>query len=315
MRSLSIFALTFLAAGCNKEAPPGGGSAQSSSSGKRTFGLVAARAALQTTIFHDADRSPAVVPPAGLLTKTKYRRGADELVAYESPAQPGKKRPAIVWIAGGFDWGIGESAWAPADRSNDQSAAAFREAGLVLMLPALRGSNENPGRPECFLGEVDDVLAAAAHIAARADVDPQRIYLGGHSTGATMALLAAASTDRFRAVFAFGPIHDPRAYGDGGCLPPGKPEAEYEARAPIHWIHEIVTPTYVVEGERGNAAVLPLLAERASPPVKLLTIPDADHFSVLRPGSEVVARAIVADTGPTSAISLTPAEIAKAAAR
>lgn len=287
--------------------------------GARGFGLVAARAKLRTQIFHDSDRTPAAEPPPALLRKTKYRRGADELVAYESPVaagdKAGKRRPAIVWIAGGFDWGIGESAWAPAERSNDQSAAALREAGLVLMLPALRGSNENPGRAECFLGEVDDILAAAEHLARRPDVDPERIYLGGHSTGGTLALLAAASTDRFRAVFAFGPVHDPQVYGANGCLPEGQPAEEYAARAPIEWIHEVVTPTYVIEGEGGNVAVFPALAERASKAVKLVTVPDTDHFSVLRPGSEVVARAILADTGAKATISLDAAEISRTAAR
>jgi dipeptidyl aminopeptidase/acylaminoacyl peptidase len=40
-----------------------------------------------------------------------------------------------------------------------------------------------------------------------------RIYLGGHSTGGTLALLVAESSDRFRSVFAFGPTDDIRGYG------------------------------------------------------------------------------------------------------
>lgn len=258
-------------------------------------------------------------PPSALFRKTKFRRGSEELVAYESPPLAGEhagtRRPAIVWIAGGFDWGIGESAWAPAERGNDQSAAAFREAGLILMLPALRGSNESPGRAECFLGEVDDILATVEHLARRPDVDPGRIYLGGHSTGGTLALLAAASTDRFRAVFAFGPVHDPQAYGANGCLPEGQAAQEYAARAPVEWIHEVVTPTYVIEGAQGNAEVLPLLSERASKAVTFMIVPDTDHFSVLRPGSEAIARAILADTGDKVALSLDPAAISAAAAR
>lgn len=308
-----------LAGACKK--PSTGSGVEPSDQGARApasggFGLVAARAKLRTKIFHDSDKTPAAEPPPALFRKTRYRRGSDELVAYESPAgEAGKPRPAILWIAGGFDWGIGESAWAPADRANDQSAAALREAGLILMLPALRGSNENPGRAECFLGEVDDILAAAEHLASRPDVDPQRIYLGGHSTGGTLALLAAASTDRFRAVFAFGPVHDPQVYGANGCLPEGQAAEEYQARAPVEWLHQVVTPTYVIEGERGNVAVFPLLSERASKAVTLVTVPDTDHFSVLRPGSEVVARAILADTGAKATISLDAAEISRTAAR
>ncbi len=75
-------------------------------------------------------------------------------VAYVTPVKAATKRPAMLWIAGGMDFGIGSETWEPAPRSNDQSARAFRERGLVLMRPSLRGSNENPGKNECFLGEV-----------------------------------------------------------------------------------------------------------------------------------------------------------------
>ena len=44
-------------------------------------------------------------------------------------------------------------------------------------------------------------------------VDPDQIYLGGHSTGGTLALLVAESTDRFRAIFSFGPVANMRNYG------------------------------------------------------------------------------------------------------
>jgi dipeptidyl aminopeptidase/acylaminoacyl peptidase len=55
----------------------------------------------------------------------------------------------------------------------------------------LRGGNDNPGRREGFLGEVDDVLAAADHLSKLPHIDPTQIYLGGHSTGGTLALLVA----------------------------------------------------------------------------------------------------------------------------
>ncbi|MEO7729915.1 MAG: prolyl oligopeptidase family serine peptidase [Kofleriaceae bacterium] len=302
--------------GCGKSAPPGSGSATGAGSAAAArpagFPLVAARAAVNTTIFGKADATPPDPPPKELFTLTHYHGASGELAAYETPVATGARRPAIIWIAGGFDWGIGAGSWEPAQRANDQSAAALRPRGLVLMVPALRGASGNPGKPECFLGEVDDILAARAHLAQRADVDPTRIYLGGHSTGGTLVLLAAASTDQFRAVFALGPVADPRQYGNSGCLPQGKPEAEYVARAPVEWLDSIVTPTFVIEGEHGNAAVLPLLKQRASPAVTLLTIAGASHFSAIRAVSEAIARAILADTGPRPAITLDAAAIAAA---
>jgi dipeptidyl aminopeptidase/acylaminoacyl peptidase len=235
-------------------------------------------------------------------------------VAYVSPVRGQRRRPAIVWIAGGFDWGIGASAWAPASRSNDQSARAFRDAGLVLMLPALRGSNGNPGRNECFFGEVEDIIAAADYLAGRRDVDPERIYLGGHSTGGTLVLLVAESTDRFRAVFAFGPVGDARTYGEDGCLPPDVSSREAQVRAPVEFIHQIRVPTFVIEGtEESNAAsVRELESRHGSAPVQCLLVPGADHFSVLAPGSEVVARAILADRAEAARPSITVQAIQKA---
>ena len=177
------------------------------------------------------------------------------------------------------------------------------------MYPALRGATGNAGRHECFLGEVDDVLAAAEFLARRADVDPQRVYLGGHSTGGTLVsfLAVAESTARFRAIFAFGPVADVRQYGEGGCLPGMVSPEGIKARSPIHFLREIVSPTFVIEGDQSpNGDVLPLLqakAERA--PLTFIAVRGANHFSVLAPASRLIARAIVADVGPAPSISIT----------
>jgi poly(3-hydroxybutyrate) depolymerase len=101
------------------------------------------------------------------------------------------------------------------------------------LFPALRGGNDNPGTEETFLGEVDDVIAAADYLARQKSVDPRRIYLGGHSTGGALALLVAESTDRFRAVFAFGLVsgvsHYPSQFTHCGTSIP----REIELRSPI----------------------------------------------------------------------------------
>jgi dienelactone hydrolase len=53
----------------------------------------------------------------------------------------------------------------------------------------LRGGNDNPGTKEAFLGEVDDILAAALYLARQESVDSNGIFLGGHGTGGTLVLL------------------------------------------------------------------------------------------------------------------------------
>jgi pimeloyl-ACP methyl ester carboxylesterase len=294
-----------------------GGAAQQPSAGPPLFRVAKLRARLSTKISAPTDHSPAVAPPAGVLEKVFYDAPLGKNVAYVSPVKPGAKRPAIVWIAGGMDWGIGSSAWDPQPRDNDQSARAFREAGISLMLPALRGSNESPGHNECFLGEVDDILAAGDFLAKRPDVDPTRVYLGGHSTGGTLVLLAAESTDRFRATFAFGPVADPRQYGDGGCLPATVSDIEAVPRSPVDFLRDIRTPTFVIEGARsGNAGVFPLLKKAKGPaPVEFRLIPDADHFTALASATEALAAQILADTTSQPSIEVDVKAIAARAAK
>jgi acetyl esterase/lipase len=261
--------------------------------------LAERRRAFETHVFAETDHTPAKTPPAGVLNKVTYSAPLGANVAYVTPPRKGARRPGVIWLGGGLDWSIGEGAWAKAPRSNDRSARAFREAGLALMLPALRGSNENPGKNECFFGEVEDVLAAANYLAAREDVDPERIYLVGQATGGTLALLTAASSDRFRAVFAFGPVGDARQYGTptgGGCLPETASADEVALRAPLAFMATIHTPTYVFEGGvGGNADVFEDLRAKASSRIHFTVVPNVDPASIIAPATDVIARAIASD--------------------
>jgi dienelactone hydrolase len=243
---------------------------------------------------------PVPEPPADL-KQVVYRSPAGEMAAYLSRVpDDGRKHPAIIWITGGFSNSIGESAWEPAKESNDQSARFFRQAGVVTFYPSLRGGNENPGFNETFFGEVDDVLAAAEFLASQPGIDPHRIYLGGHSTGGTLALLVAESNPRFRAVFAFGPIARVASYGDKYLTFNVEKLGETDLRSPVSWLHAIRTPTYVMEGEDGNADSLRTL-KRASKnaAIKFYEVPGKDHFSILAPYSRLIAKQIIADTGGT----------------
>ncbi len=264
-----------------------------------------------TQVSAPTARILAPTPPRGVFDLVEYPAPLGRNAAYVTPVRPGQRRPAIVWIAGGVDWGIGSSAWDPAPRENDQSARAFREAGVVLMLPSLRGSNLNPGHNEFFFGEVEDVIAAANWLATRPDVDPNRIYLGGHSTGGTLVLLVAEMSPRFRAVFAFGPVASVRTYGLP-YLPRDAPPAELAVRVPSLYMHDIRSPTFVIEGggTSGNSrSFAPLQQYVGNAPVRFVLVPDATHFSVLAPGTEAVARAILGDTGAVPHIEIAPRDI------
>ncbi|HYE44940.1 MAG TPA: prolyl oligopeptidase family serine peptidase [Caulobacter sp.] len=268
--------------------------------------LSEARAAHVTRIASkERANEPLAKPPAGTFQQVTYRSPAGDLAAYVTPAPAGGgKHPAIIWLTGGDSNTIGD-VWSPRDPRNDQSASAYRKAGIVMMFPSLRGGNQNPGHREGMYGEVDDILAAYDYLAKLPYVDPGRIYLGGHSTGGTLVLLTAEVTGRFRAVFAFGPVAQAGDYG-GRFLPAGLTDpAELRLRSPIFWLSSIRSPVFVLEGERGNADSLNVLADagRANPYLKTYLIPGADHFTVLAPVNAIIAQKILDDTGPTSTIS------------
>jgi acetyl esterase/lipase len=278
--------------------------------------LAAARQGFETKVaLPKSTPQPAPTPPKDAFLKVVYASRAGILGAYLTPnPRDGAKHPAIVWITGG-DCNTIDDVWTPKSRANDQSAAAYRKAGIVMMFPSLRGGNDNPGRREAFYGEVDDVLAAADYLARLPYVDPQRIYLGGHSTGGTLALLTAEASPRFRAVFAFGPVSKVQDYGPD-LIPTdfSRLDArEANLRSPDMWLESAAGRVFVIEGSGGNFRPFTAMRSKSrNPQVTFLAVDGASHFSVLAPANEVIARAILADTGPATRIELSEAQLAAA---
>ena len=249
----------------------------------------------------------------------RYPAAPGPLAAYVTvDPKDGQRHPALVWITGGDCNSIGDC-WTPSDRANDQTAAAYRKAGVVMMFPSLRGGNDGPGKAEKFCGETDDVAAAADYLAGLPWVDPKRIYLGGHSTGGTMALLTAETTDKFRAVFSFGPVGDVRGYGESlGAWPCDITKVNEAAiRGPGFWLASVRTPTFVLEGaEQGNAESVEAMRDSAGglPLLHWAVVPGKTHFSILAPANELLAKKVAADTGATCNVTLTSDDIAEIAA-
>lgn len=257
------------------------------------------------------------VPPPGVFDLVKYKSAVGELAAYVSPdPKDGTKRAAIVWITGGDCNTIG-NVWDDIDLTNEQSATAYRNAGIVMMFPSLRGGNQNPGIKEAFLGEVDDVVAAGEYLSKLPYVDPKRVYLGGHSSGGTMALLAAESTPLFRAAFCFGPVAAISGYlpGDGQIAMPfdHSNKVALAIRSPVLWLDSIERPTFVIEGTEGNYRPLQHIEKmNKNPFVTILAVQDADHFEILHPLNSLIAKKILTDTTAESNITLSAAEVKKA---
>lgn len=246
----------------------------------------------QTVLARSGENAgPADAPPENApFSKVKYSASSGDLVAYltKAPAD-GKQHPAIIWLTGGDTNSIGD-VWSAAPPQNDQTASAYREAGVTMLFPSQRGGNDNPGRREGFLGEVDDILAAHQFLIAHPYVDPDQVYLGGHSSGATLALLVAASTDVFRAVFAFGPVEHVGAYG--GDLIYCDPESEMEMalRSPMFWLKDISSPTFAIEGTDGNIDSLRSLRQLSeNPSLQFFEIQHTNHFAVLAPINRLIA--------------------------
>ncbi|MBA4066528.1 MAG: peptidase [Isosphaera sp.] len=313
MTRLRVLLLPLLLAGCQKKntapTPPGGPGPDDAATT-----LVEARRGFATKLARQVRAGePVPAPPPHVFRKVTYDAPTGQLAAYLTPDPgDGKKRPAVVWVTGGDCNSIGDAAWSPAKASNDQSARQYREAGFVMMFPSLRGGNDNPGVQEGCYGEVDDVLAAADHLAKQPHVDPDRIYLGGHSTGGTLVLLVAASTDRFRAVFSFGPADTIAHYPPDFTAPVNTADRrEVDLRSPGKWLHSVKCPTFVFEGAvDGNAADLRAMKGRSTNPrVQFFVVAGADHFSVLAPVNALIAAKIARDDGPETELSFTDAEV------
>lgn len=168
------------------------------------------------------------------------------------------------------------------------------------MFPTLRGGNEDTGRKEFFLGEVDDIHAAANLLAKLPYVDPARLYLAGHSTGGTLALLAAETGGRFAAVFAFGPVRHVEDYPRSIFPFASASREELQVRSPGYWVDGISTPTYLIEGSDppGNAQDLDLMCgDSKNPLVHCVPVGGANHFSVLDRVGRVLAPRLVAGVG------------------
>ena len=181
----------------------------------------------------------------------------------------------------------------------------------MMMYPSFRGGASNPGFREGFYGEVDDLLAAASHLASQSYIDPSRIYLGGHSTGGTLALLAAASADRFRAVFAFGPVEDISGYGADNLPFDFYDKREIEFRSPIKWLHVIKSHVFIFEGKGGNWDSFKRLEQTSkNPSVHFCPINRGDHFNILAPATRLIAKKITADEGTKPNIEFAHSELA-----
>lgn len=251
-------------------------------------------------------------PPAG--HRLPYGEGPEQFGHLRLPEGTGPF-PAIAYIHGGF--------WrAQYDLIHaGHLCAAFAAAGIATWnIEYRRLGNLGGGWPGTF----QDVAAAIRHLTAIApnlDVDPARIIVGGHSAGGHLALWAAglervppgspiAGTElAVRAAFSLAGVVDLRAAwelqlgaGVTGELLGGSPAEvpqRYRAASPAELLPPTV-PHLLIHG--GADEIVPIslsedYVKTAGDAATLLAMPEAGHFELIDPASDIwpeVADAVTA---------------------
>ena len=244
------------------------------------------RATFKTNLFYKGpapqDYDEDATLPTGVLEIT-YQSGDLELKAWISKAPTdGKIHPAIVYIHGGFAFGEGD--W--------DDAKPYLDAGYVVMTPMLRGENGNPGNYELFYGEVDDAIAAGNYLKTLSYVDPDRIFLSGHSTGGTISMLASMLPSPYKAIATFGASPDQNsffeAYADIVPFYMNRKD-EISIRSPLSNVISIQKPLFVYTGKEDfyykNSMILVNQAKGYGKDCEFIQM-DGDHFSSLAPSIE-----------------------------
>jgi dipeptidyl aminopeptidase/acylaminoacyl peptidase len=197
-----------------------------------------------------------------------------------NPSPPGVRRPAVLFLHGGFAF----------DEDDWDQTRAFRDAGYVVMTPMLRGENGQPGAYSMFYDEVDDVLAAAEVLAKSPGVDGSRIYVAGHSVGGTLTMLAAMTSKRFRAAASFSGSPDQVAWarGQSEMVPFDRNDKkEFEVRSPLAYPKSFKCPVRLYYGNEEVFFALSTrkLAEKATAAgldVQAVEVP-GDHGTMIDP--------------------------------
>ncbi len=206
--------------------------------------------------------------------------------------------PALVYFHGDFS----------IDAYDYEVLASFREAGFVTFSPILRGENGSEGEFTLLHDELDDAVAAVRWVAARPEVDPQRIYTFGHSVGGGLAALTSLVPELpLRVTGSSGGIYVPETFVRWSKLesqralirfdPTQREELELRCLGPN--LASMLRPhiAYVGDEDRwfhANVRELQSEADRLAAPFTHHFVP-GDHGSALAPSLEAFAAHIQAN--------------------
>jgi len=169
---------------------------------------------------------------------------------------PDHRYPAILWLHGGqesqYDYGF------------NFRVQLFAANGYVVVMPNVRGSG---GRGLEFALElnkaygtddVEDVIVATDYVIEQGYVDPDRLGVGGWSSGGTLTNFVIAKTDRFAGAISGASVgwytttygHDPYVrwwHTELGA--PWKNRDLWDSISPFMYVENITTPTLFIGGE------------------------------------------------------------------
>lgn len=250
-----------------------------------------------------------------------YKSG-DQLTEYERercvldvhrPSEPGKQLlPILVWFhGGGLKHGDKDGRDNPQDNVKTALIAQSLAAEDVIVAAPNYRLSPRVHHPEY----VHDAAAATAWAVAQAESlggDRRRVFIGGHSAGAYLALMVALDSQHLAR-------HGVEASSLAGVAAvSGQVMTHYtvreergiakhsitaDAAAPIFFARKSTVPLLVVWGDRDmptrgeeNAFFVSVLKDVGNPQVRGISVPDRDHGSI--------AGAITQPNDPTRAAIL-----------
>jgi dipeptidyl aminopeptidase/acylaminoacyl peptidase len=146
----------------------------------------------RTQIYSNPGDEAVVIPAVG------FNLGAT--LTRPKAAAPTTRLPAVVLLAAA---GIGDrDGIMQGVPTLAQLAGAISDGGMIAVRYDKRGNGQSGGRSESatVTDYAEDVRAVVRWLEKRADVDPKRIAIVGHSEGAWIGLLAASRERRIAAV-------------------------------------------------------------------------------------------------------------------
>ncbi len=230
----------------------------------------------------------------------KSTDGVDVQYFVVKPKNAQGRLPTLLWIHGGP---IGMTADAWHWRWNPLLAVA---QGYAVVQPNPRGST-GFGQPfvQGIWGNVwgdqcyKDLMAVTDAVAARADVDPNRMMAMGGSFGGYMTNWIGTQTQRFKCLITHACVttmaqftgttdHPAWWYLEMGGEDPYADPAAYDRYAPIRHIKQWKTPALIIHGEKdyrcpiGEGLNLFEALQYHGVPSEMLVFPDENHW-IMKP--------------------------------